>query len=144
MFTSQQKRLVQSTFLKLSLVSNQAGEWFYNRLFELDPDIKPLFANTNIHVQSTKLLQMIATVVTSLDRLEQLTPTLKDLGQRHITYGVKREHYAIVGQALMSALAHVLGAEFTPEAEDAWNHVYNVMVSITIEGIYDASQPVNG
>jgi hemoglobin-like flavoprotein len=133
MLTSRQKQIVQSTFIKVTLVSNQAGEWFYKRLFELSPEIKPLFSNTNMHIQSAKLMQMIATAVTSLDHLDELRPTLGDLGRRHVTYGVRPEHYPIVGQALVFALAHVLGAEFTAETEEAWKQLYSLLVSIIVE-----------
>ncbi len=139
MITTRQKQIVQSTFIKVALVSNQAGEWFYKRLFELDPAIKPLFTTVNIHIQSTKLMQMLAIAVTGLDHLDELTPILEDLGHRHVTYGVTREHYAIVKQALMFALAHVLALEFTPEAEEAWKQVYDLITSIMVEKNYESA-----
>ena len=140
MITPQQKQIVQSTFIKVTLVSNQAGEWFYRRLFELAPEIRPLFAKTNMYIQSTKLMQMLAIAITGLDHFDELTPTLKELGRRHIIYGVKYEHYSIVGQALIFALAHVLGAEFTPEAEEAWKEVYDSLVSTITEQIYEPQE----
>ena len=139
MITSQQKQIVQTTFIKVTLVSNQAGQWFYKRLFELAPEIKPLFASTNLQIQSTKLMQMLAIAVTGLDHMDELTPILVDLGRRHVTYGVKREYYPIVGEALYFALAHVLGQEFTPEAEDAWKRVYDVLTNIMIEENYETT-----
>ena len=41
--TEKQKRMVQESFGKLEPVIEQAGEMFYNRLFEVDPSLRQLF-----------------------------------------------------------------------------------------------------
>jgi hemoglobin-like flavoprotein len=63
-------------------------------------------------------------VVNGLGRLQQFAPAVRDLGRRHVHYGVTAAHYGAVGAALLWALARVLGAEFTQEVKDAWASVY--------------------
>ena len=114
----EQKRLVQSTFVKVALIADRASELFYKRLFEIDPTTKPLFAKTDMYEQGRKLMQMIGSVVGGLDRLEEIVPHIQMLGKRHLAYGVKKEQYATVGQALIWTLEQGLGSDFTPEVKE--------------------------
>jgi hemoglobin-like flavoprotein len=38
-----QKELVQSSFAKVAPIADQAADLFYNRLFEIDPSLRPMF-----------------------------------------------------------------------------------------------------
>jgi hemoglobin-like flavoprotein len=124
--TPQQKFLVQSTFKKISPSSEEVAARFYDRLFSVDPTVKPLFRG-DLEEQGRKLIQMLAVAVHGLDRLDQIVPAVQALGQRHIHYGVKAEHYDTVGTALLWTLEHFLGADFTPEAKKAWATAYSVL-----------------
>ena len=65
---------------------------FYDRLFEIDPKLRKLFKE-DVSDQSEKLMQMIATAVNALDKLETIVPTVQALGARHVDYGVVDQHY---------------------------------------------------
>ncbi len=60
--TPEQIVLVQSSFKKVVPIKETAGELFYNRLFTLDPALKPLFPE-DIKPQIQKLMSTIATAV---------------------------------------------------------------------------------
>ena len=126
--TPSQKELVKSSFAKVLPISDQAAELFYGRLFEIDPSLRPLFT-TDMKEQGRKLMQMIAIAVRGLDDLGTLVPAVRDLGRRHVSYGVKDEHYETVGAALLWTLQQGLGDEFTPETKEAWVVVYGVLSS---------------
>lgn len=79
--------------------------------------------------QGRKLMTMIKTAVTGLDKLETIVPAVESLGQRHAGYGVIDSHYDTVGAALLWTLGQGLGDAFTPEAEEAWSAVYGVLAS---------------
>ena len=49
-------------------------------------------------------MQMIEFAVNGLDNLEQLVPTVRELGARHAAYGVEDSHYETVGAALLWTL----------------------------------------
>lgn len=136
--TSTQSKLVQSTWEQVVPISDQAAALFYGRLFELDPSLKPLFTS-DIKEQGKKLMQMITVAVRGLDDLGKLVPAVQDLGRRHVRYGVKDEHYATVGAALLWTLEKGLGGTFTPEVKDAWATVYTVLAD-TMKAA--AAQPV--
>jgi hemoglobin-like flavoprotein len=124
--TSKQVELVQTSWAKVVPISEQAAALFYGRLFELDPNLKPLF-KTDIKEQGKKLMQMIGMAVNGLSDLNRLVPAVQDLGRRHVGYGVKDEHYATVGSALLWTLEKGLGDGFTPEVKDAWATTYSVL-----------------
>jgi hemoglobin-like flavoprotein len=77
--TPAQKSLVQNTFEKVAPQAEDVAALFYNRLFELDPSLKPLFTN-DIHEQGLKLMQMLAVAVRGLDRLEEIVPAVQGAG----------------------------------------------------------------
>ena len=126
--TQRQKELVQSSFAKVHPISEQAAELFYGRLFELDPSLRALF-RIDMKEQGRKLMQMIAIAVRGLDDLGTLVPAVRDLGRRHVSYGVKDEHYDTVAAALLWMLERGLGEDFTAETRDAWVTVYGVLSS---------------
>jgi hemoglobin-like flavoprotein len=126
--TPTQIELVQTTWARLAPVAEQAAELFYGRLFSLDPSLKALFRG-DMKAQGRKLMTMISFAVKGLRRLDALVPAVQDLGRRHAGYGVKDEHYATVGAALLATLAEGLGEAFTEEAEQAWTSAYELLAA---------------
>lgn len=104
-------------------MADEAAELFYARLFELDPSLRTLF-HAEPAVQRKKLMDALTFVVTRADRPNELVPMLAALGERHVRYGVRDEHYATVGEALLWTLDEGLGALHTREARDAWVAAY--------------------
>jgi hemoglobin-like flavoprotein len=121
--TEEEKQLVRATFAKAERISEIVGLAFYQHLFTLDPGLQPLFRN-DIGEQSKKLMATLKMAVDGLDRPRELIPVIQALGRRHLQYGVKDEHYDLVGAALLWTLEHALGSDFTPTARNAWGQVY--------------------
>ena len=124
--TSEQIELVTASFAKILPLSEEAAVLFYARLFELDPDLRRLF-KIDIREQGQKLMQLIGLAVGSLDTFDELLPVLRELGSRHVHYGVKDADYDTVRDALLWMLEKALKSEFTPEAREAWTLVYGLM-----------------
>lgn len=124
MLTQAQIKAVRDTFKPVAAIQDKAAALFYDRLFKMAPDVKPLFANSNMKDQGKKLMSTIAVAVGSLEKLGELVPVVRDLGVRHLDYGVQPEHYDVVGEALLATLDEALGSAFTPEARDAWTLTY--------------------
>ncbi|WP_406685113.1 globin domain-containing protein [Seonamhaeicola sp. MEBiC1930] len=120
--------LVQGTFKKVVPIADKAAEIFYDKLFDLDPQLKPLFKG-DMKAQGAKLMTMIGTAVNGLTNLESIVPAVQNLGKSHVGYGVKDSHYDTVGTALIYTLKTGLGKSFTPDVEDAWVEVYTVLAT---------------
>lgn len=130
--------LVQESFEKVKPIAPAAAEIFYSKLFELDPQLKPLFPSTDdaMKTQGNKLMSMLAAAVAGLSNLEALIPVLEDLGKRHVDYKVEAYHYDTVGQALLGTLEAGLGDDFTPDVKEAWTSVYGTMSKVMIGAAY--------
>jgi hemoglobin-like flavoprotein len=125
---SRQIELVQESFSKVQPIAVEAARLFYQRLFEIDPSLRPMFRG-DIEEQGRKLMQIIGVAVGSLRQWDKVRPAVEQMGQRHAGYGVRDEHYTTVATALLWTLEQGLGKEnFTDEVRDAWVAMY-MMVS---------------
>ena len=131
--TLEQKNLVQASWEKVKPISETAAELFYGKLFELDPNLKPMFANSDMKEQGKKLMVMIGTAVKGLDTLGELVPAVQKLGERHVGYGVKASHYDTVGAALLDTLEKGLGEDLTADTKEAWTITYTTLAQVMIE-----------
>ena len=118
-------------------ISEQAAALFYGRLFELDPSLRALF-KSDLKDQGKKLMHMLAMVVHGLANLESLLPAVKNLGARHVDYGVEDSHYNTVGAALLWTLEQGLGKGFTPEVKDAWATAYGALAATMKNAAHNA------
>lgn len=121
--------LVQNSWMQITPIADKAAQLFYDKLFELDPQLQSLFSG-DMREQGKKLMTMITTAVHSLDRLAAVIPAVEHLGIRHAdVYGVKDQDYDTVGAALLWTLETGLGEAFTPEVKEAWTQTYNQLAS---------------
>jgi len=127
--------LVQSTFEQIRPISQEAAGMFYGRLFEIAPEVKPLFKG-DMAEQGRKLMATLAVVVGSLHSLPTILPAVSTLAKKHVEYGVKPSHYAAVGAALLWTLERGLGAAWTPEAATAWSNAYTTLSNCMIGEAY--------
>jgi len=124
--TPHQIKLVQTSFAQVAPIAATAADLFYGRLFEIAPQVRTMFPD-DLAEQKKKLMAMLGTAVAGLSRLETLMPAVQALGRRHAGYGVKAQHYASVGSALLWTLERGLGEAFTPEVKDAWATTYIIL-----------------
>lgn len=140
--TPDQISLIQSSFAKVAPIADQAAALFYGRLFEIAPQVKPLF-KSDITEQGQKLMGTLAVVVQGLDTLEAIVPVAEALARRHVDYGVKAAHYAPVGAALIWTLEQGLGEDFTLETRAAWLEAYTLLSGVMMAAAETpAAQPV--
>jgi nitric oxide dioxygenase len=124
----EQIQLVRSSFAAVAPIADQAGMMFYDRLFSIDPSLRPLFKD-DVTEQSRALMKMIGVAVGGLDKLDTIVPAVQALGVRHAGYGVTDAHYDTVAAALVWTLGQGLGDDFTPEIEAAWVAAYTLLAT---------------
>ena len=122
--TADQIGLIRDTWQSIGPIAKIVPQIFYDRLFEIDPSTKPLFAKTNMSGQHVKLLQALELVVDHANDLDSLIPALEVMGRRHVRYGVLDKHYDSVGSALLWTLERGFGAAFTHDVREAWTLAY--------------------
>jgi hemoglobin-like flavoprotein len=112
---------------------NQAAELFYCRLFELDPSLRLMF-RPDMEEQKQKLMLALALVVSNLEKMDTLLPTVRELGRRHKSYGVRNRQYEIVGAAMLWTLEIGLGTGWNKDLAEAWQDAYAILANAMIEG----------
>ena len=117
--TPAQIQIIQDTFPLVQEAGGAMTQLFYGRLFQTAPGLRPLFRG-DINIQARKFSEMLNGLVDGLPDLEQQAPALRAMGLRHEGYGVRPEHYQVVAQALLWALAQAIEPEFTHAAKAAW------------------------
>lgn len=126
--TPRQIELVQTSFQKVVPIADKAADLFYERLFAVSPDLRQMFP-ADMTAQKKKLMDTLQVAVDNLRRLDAVMPDIKEMGRRHVAYGVTVPQYALVGGAPLWTLGEALGPEFTPEMRAAWTEVYAALAT---------------
>ena len=134
-----QVELVQKTFADVAPIAEQAAALFYGRLFEIAPEVKPLFKN-DIAEQGRKLMATLGVVVRGLSDLPSILPAASNLAKKHVSYGVKASHYEPVGAALLWTLEKGLGDKWTPDVAAAWTEAYVTLSGFMIGEAYGKAE----
>lgn len=132
------KALIKTSWKSVEAIADEAAAIFYQRLFELDPELQALFKNSDMATQRAKLVAALSSVVASVDQLERVIPVLQSLGRRHAGYGVQLHHYDTVGAALLWTLERGLGESWTADLAAAWTHAYAVVAGVMRDAQLDA------
>ena len=130
--------LVQTSFAKVAPIDDETGVLFYERLFEIAPDVRPLFRG-DIDEQGRMFMSVLTVAVNGLTTFDSIEPALRELAIRHAGYGVGPEHYASVGAALVWMMERSLGDDFTDEVRSAWFAVYDALSGVMIEAAYGSA-----
>ena len=130
--TPEQVELVKSTWKMVLPIADTAADLFYEKLFELDPEVRVLF-DDDMAKQKKALMAMIGSAVASLHQIESIVPAVQQLGVRHVGYGVVEGHYATVGEALLWTLEQGLREAWTPEVKAAWVETYTILSTTMLD-----------
>ena len=138
--TPEQITLVQSSFQRLGPQLPAMATRFYQELFTRDPALRPLFT-TPMAEQEARFAAKLGEIVRVMPRLDELLTHTRALGARHAAYGVRAADYQTVGDALLAALAAVLGDSFDAPAREAWALAYNLVAETMLDGAA-AARPI--
>ena len=137
--TPEQIKQVQDSFDLVAPMGDQAAALFYGRLFEIAPEVRPMFTS-DMPEQGKKLLTMIGVVVRGLNDLDSIVPAVQQLGVRHLDYGVREEHFTAVGESLLWTLEQGLGKAWNASFKDAWSEAYGLLSLTMIAAMNDARE----
>ena len=97
-----------------------------DHLWGLAPEVRSMFPD-DLVAQRQKLVDELTAIVAAVADLGALVARTAPLGARHVAYGVEPDHYELVGEALLAALAEVLGDGWDPATEEAWRYAYDLV-----------------
>jgi nitric oxide dioxygenase len=114
-------------------------------MFNRYPQVLEFFNQTNQKkgTQRQALANAVVAYAKHLDNLGAISPAVRLITQKHCSLGILPEHYPIVGECLLAAIADVLADVITDEILEAWGAAYNQLAEILIgveEGVYQSNQ----
>ncbi|WP_428424128.1 globin family protein [Pararhizobium sp.] len=124
--------ILEQSFAEVAALREEAAELFYERLFVHDPSLRALFVSSDMKEQGRKLIAALSLVVGSLRKLDTVVPALEALAVKHVGYGVRDEHYATVGKALIETLSLFFANRFTLEHRGVWTLAYETIATVMI------------
>ena len=133
MLSEQSEAVVRATAPVVAEHALQITSRFYPAMFEAHPELLSLFnmGNQANGDQRRALASAVVAYATHLVDPQGMDfrPVLERIAHKHVSLGVHREQYSIVGHHLMGAIAEVLGEAVTPEVAAAWEEVYWLFAS---------------
>ncbi|MGG3841568.1 NO-inducible flavohemoprotein [Anoxybacillus kestanbolensis] len=127
--------IIKSTVPVLEQYGEQITRRFYELMFSNHPELLNIFnhAHQKQGRQQKALAASVYAAAKHIDRLEDILPVVKQIGHKHRSLGVKKEHYPIVGKHLLMAIKDVLGEAATDEVIEAWGEAYGVIADVFIQ-----------
>ncbi|WP_172331798.1 globin domain-containing protein [Mangrovicoccus sp. HB161399] len=141
--TPEQIRTVKQSFARIFPIKAKLSYDFYERLFEIAPDVRPLFSE-DIAIQREKLADTLAWAVRNLDSPSVLAEVVQGLARRHVTYGALPVHYPVVGAALIHALQLNAPGGLSEAETGAWTAAFETLSDIMIEASWPEHPPGPG
>lgn len=107
------------------------GDLFYSKLFFDNPRLRKMFPKT-MDAQYRKLTDTLSSIVCRLSDKALLTKDIQSIALQHKDYGVKPDHYRLVGNALLWTLEKGLGKDWNEKLKEAWHSCYEMIAGMMI------------
>lgn len=126
--------IIRESFEKAKPIAVEIADKFYETLWSDFPAAKNLFLDSDMTKQKKSLIHSLIYVVDNIDEPQKLIPYLESMGERHLKYGTKEEHYDWVGSSLLKTFAHFFGQDWTEELKQQWTLAYSFIAETMKEG----------
>jgi len=107
---------------------------FYSNMLGAHPELTRIFnmGNQARGAQQQSLASAVFAYAANIGTPEALGPVVKRIVHKHVSVGIRAEHYPIVGKHLLEAIAATLGDAATPALLDAWKEAYTSLAKLLI------------
>jgi nitric oxide dioxygenase len=108
---------------------------FYRNIFNSHPELTNLFnmGNQANGAQQQSLASAVFAYAANIGNPGALGPVVSRIVQKHVSVGIRAEHYPIVGTHLLGAIKEVLGDAATEPLLAAWAEAYGSLAKLFIE-----------
>ncbi|MGC0154743.1 NO-inducible flavohemoprotein [Chromobacterium vaccinii] len=134
MLSEQTRSLVKATVPVLQQHGVALTSHFYRRMFEHNPELRNLFNQGHQHSgqQQQALAMAVLAYAQHIDDPSPLLPVLTRVAHKHVSLGIRAEHYPIVGKHLLASIREVLGEAAGDELIQAWAEAYGLLADTLI------------
>lgn len=149
MLTKQQIELVKATVPVLREHGVALTSHFYKRMLSHNPELMQVFnmGHQRAGFQQQALAGAVLAYAENIENLPALLGAVAHIVNKHVSVGIRAEHYPIVGKHLIASIKEVLGDAATPELIDAWTAAYMQLADVLIgaeKAIYDKNAVAEG
>lgn len=149
MLTKQQIELVKATVPILREHGVALTSHFYKRMLSHNPELMQVFnmGHQRAGFQQQALAGAVLAYAENIENLPALLGAVAHIANKHVSVGIRAEHYPIVGKHLIASIKEVLGDAATPELIDAWTSAYMQLADVLIgaeKAIYDKNAVAEG
>lgn len=134
MLSPQIRALVKGTAPVLKTHGVALTKHFYARMFKHNPELKHVFNQGHQAggEQQQALAGAVAAYAEHIDDPSVLMPVVTRIVHKHVSLGIRPEHYQIVGKHLLASISEVLGEAATEELVAAWAAAYGQLADLLI------------
>jgi NAD(P)H-flavin reductase/hemoglobin-like flavoprotein len=112
--------------------------YFYSHLFLSHPELRELFP-ISMAAQRDKLVTALGTIVSNVDKVDEVRPFIQQLGRDHRRFSVVADHYSAVGASLLATLQQFLGPAWTESLAADWAAAYGLVAKVMVTAAEEAS-----
>jgi len=107
---------------------------FYANMLGAHPELTRIFnmGNQARGAQQQSLASAVFAYAANIGAPAALGPVVNRIVHKHVSVGIRAEHYPIVGKHLLEAIAATLGDAATPALLDAWKEAYTSLATLLI------------
>jgi nitric oxide dioxygenase len=108
---------------------------FYENMFAAHPELTRIFnmGNQASGAQQQSLASAVFAYAANIGNPGALGPVVQRIVHKHVSVGIRAEHYPIVGHHLLGAISATLGDAATPALLDAWKEAYTSLATLLIK-----------
>jgi hemoglobin-like flavoprotein len=111
----------------------------YAEIPDLGPEIQDIFVRVNLEEQRELFMGTLQFIVMNYERRALVERMLREMGRRHVGYGVRPEHYGVFGECFLRALKRSCGSKWNLETELLWRTVYEDIADVMAQGASEAA-----
>jgi nitric oxide dioxygenase len=126
------RQLVKATAPDLREHGLALTRHFYTRMFQQNPELREIFnqGHQSSGSQQQALAHAVAAYAENIDDSSVLMSVLERIAAKHVSLGIRKEHYAVVGRHLLASISEVLGEAATPAIINAWAAAYAQLADV--------------
>jgi ferredoxin-NADP reductase/hemoglobin-like flavoprotein len=132
-------RLIQESFALVEESADKVAGHFYALLFLEEPGLRDMFPPM-MDAQRDRLLSALVKVVHQAHEPEALVEYLEQLGRDHRRFGVRPEHYEVVGRCLLAAMKRFARPGWVPAMDESWNAALGFIAGTMVGAAREAAK----
>lgn len=135
MISATSRPYIDASVLVLRELGPTITKRFYADMLATHPALTRLFnmGNQANGAQQQSLAAAVFAYAANIGNPAALGPVVTRIVHKHVSVGLRAEHYPIVGHHLVKAIAETLGEAATPALLDAWKEAYGSLARLLIE-----------